>query len=512
MADVATTIFSGGIFTETNTFSPIPTGYESFSVIESSALNSDDVRDGSYPPFDVWKSKAEADGYQFKFGFFASANPAGPTTSEAFERLATDFINSIKDAGEIDIVILLLHGAMVSDAVDDCEGELLRRSRGVIGSKAVLAVELDLHCHLTQKMMRYADIIISFKEYPHVDITDRARELYQLALKTKNKQCSPVMVAIDCHMIGLYPTSTLVMRRFLNSMYKAEKLPDILSVSFIHGFPYGDVEEGGSKLLVISDADQNKALIIAEKLAEELYSIRDLMPFKSLPFEQAFCQALALIKPFKDIGSDAFQKPIVIADQADNPGAGAPSDSTFALRWLLDKKIKNAALAIFYDPQVVSFSVLAGVGAELVVRLGGKLGVSSGDPIDVSAKVRAINLNYFHRFPQDNGESLNFPIGDAVALEIDGVVVIVASQRCQCYSPCIFADFGVDIEKINLIIVKSSQHFYSAFNAVAEQIFYMDGPGATSPSVKKINYQKMSTENKYPWNKNPIISNGDINE
>ena len=138
------------------------------------------------------------------------------------------------------------------------------------------------------------------------------------------------------------------------------------------------------------------------------------------------------------------------------------------------------------------------------MRLGGKLGVTSGDPLDLEVMVTGIKKDYSHQFPQKEGKSILVPIGDVVALRCGSIDIIVSSERCQCFSPCIFEDLGIDVTKKQLLVVKSTQHFYGAFAPIAQEVIYMAAPGAVPPIVEKIPYQKMSTKDKYPWVENPF--------
>src|SRR5689334_4537012 len=74
--------------------------------------------------------------------------------------------------------------------------------------------------------------------------------------------------------------------------------------------------------------------------------------------------------------------PIVLADRSDNPGSGASGDSTFILRRLLERGISDVALGPLWDPIAVRIAFDAGVGARLPMRIGGKTGPMSGDPLD----------------------------------------------------------------------------------------------------------------------------------
>jgi len=490
-------IFSGCLVTETNTFSPIPTGLEDFIQIRT-----DDITTGTHnlndiPPFDVWQSKARARGDDFIFSSFAYAQPAGLTTRLAYEHLRDELLNHLRDSGPVDIVLLFLHGAMMAQGYDDCEGDMLVRARKIVGPDVTIAVELDLHCHLTQQMIRSATLMNTFKEYPHVDVSARGKELFDMAIDAHMGNTKPTMALFDCKMVGMYPTTAPDMRGFVDTMMETETKKGVLSVSFGHGFPFGDIPDEGGKMLVVTDNDKPLAESIAKELGLQVFGLRHRIGFDSLPMEEALSKAVTL--------AETNTRPVVIADQSDNPGGGAPGDSTFALRWLLENKIQDAAIAIIYDPQTVKFAKTAGVGAELSVRLGGKTGPTSGDPLDLDVTVKAVALAYKHRFPQEQGKPALFPLGDTVAIHCSGIDIIVSSIRGQCFSPCIFDDLGIPVKEKKLLIIKSAQHFYGAFAPIASEVIYMAAPGAVPPIMQQVPYKRMTTADKYPWVDNPFL-------
>ena len=492
-------LFAAGLFTETNTFSPILAGIDDVHVTDA-----DDLKNGVPPsdmhPFSVWHKKSIARGDQFHFGLFAWAQPAGLTTATTYETVRDEILSALAASGPIDLVLLFLHGAMVAQGYEDCEGDLLTRIRQQLGPDVTIAVELDLHCHLTQNIIDKADIVITFKEYPHVDVNARAEELFDLAVAASAGHIQPTMALYDCKMVGMYPTSTPAMRGFIDSMVAVEQMEEVLSVSFIHGFPYGDVPDAGGKLLVVTHNNQPLAEQLAQTLGQQVFSLREQITFQSLPTEEAFAKALSIAAQ----SDNRLNKPLVVADQSDNAGAGAPADATFALQWLLAHQVQDAAIATFYDPQVVKLALAAGEGELFQVRLGGKLGVTSGDPLDLSVKVHKIQRDYLHQFPQENGDPGLMPLGDTVSLHCQGIDIIVSSDLCQCYSPCIFDALGIPASKKQLLVVKSTQHFYGAFAPIAREVIYMAAPGAVPPNVQQIPYQRMTTEDKYPWVADPF--------
>jgi microcystin degradation protein MlrC len=490
-------IFAAGIATETNTFSPIPTTREDFRVQRG---RGSDPLAGRIPfpslnLFNHWGELARERGHEFVFGFMAEARPAGITVRRAYESLRDELLNDVKAAMPVDIVLLNLHGAMVADGCEGCEEDIIRRVRAIVGADAVIGVELDLHCHLSRSMIEQADLVITYKEYPHVDVIERGRELFALAVSARSRAIRPAMALFDCHMVGLYATSGPPMRGFVDAMLAAEREKRVLSVSFGHGFQFADLPHIGAKVLVVTDNDPALAEEVAREFGLRVYALRHEIGLEKLAMtlEAALTRALG-----------STRTPVVVADQSDNAGGGAPGDSTFALRWLLDHEARDVAMAIFYDPEVVKAAKKVGVGTNIAIRLGGKLGPTSGEPIDLRATVSAIHPQYMHSFPQQSGEPLLFPVGDVVALHCNGIDVVVSSERCQCFSPSIFMDLGIDPKSKKILIPKSIQHFYGAFAPLAGEVIYMAAPGAVAPDPRTISYRRFDTCSAFPWLDDPL--------
>lgn len=451
-----------------------------------------------YPTLDLsvdWGERARQRGDEFIFSLNAWAQPGGPTVRSAYEGFRDEIIRDLESALPIDAVLLNLHGAMIADGYEDCEQDLICRIREVVGRKVVIGVLLDLHTNLSSEKISAADIVITYKEYPHVDVSDRANEVFDLAIATALGNVRPTMSLSDCRMIGMYPTSEQPLRGFVDSLSIAERRAGVLSVSFAHGFQFADVAHVGAKILVVTDSDPDLARQVARDLGMKAHAIRADIGFDSLslPIEVALPKALA-----------STNTPVVVADQSDNPGAGAPGDSTFALRWLLEHAVADAAIAILHDPEVVKIARKTGVGSRLQVRLGGKTGPSSGDPLDIDVTVRSIREEYLHVFPQRSGPHAQYAVGDVVALSHRGIDIVVGSKRCQCFDPGIFTDLGIDATRKRLLLVKSTQHFHGAFAPMAGEIIYMSAPGAVPPDPRQIRYRQLDTSRLYPWLKEPI--------
>lgn len=453
---------------------------------------------GDDPGFDLlaeWRRLAEARGDELVLSLNAWAVPAGITTRSAFESLRDELLSDLRNALPVDVVLLNLHGAMLAHGYDDCEQDIIRRVRDIVGTDAVIGVELDLHCHLSAEKIALADIVVTFKEYPHTDMHVRGKEVFDLAIAAKCGSIRPVKALFDCRMIGLYPTSSQPLRAFVDAMTLAEQRRGVLSISFGHGFQFADVPHLGAKVLVQTDNDQRLAEEVAREFGMRVYAMRQQIGFQSLslPMEVALRRALC-----------SERAPIVVADQSDNAGAGAPGDSTFALRWLLECHATNVAVAMIYDPEVVRLAQKAGVGARIPVRLGGKMGASSGDPLDLEVTVLSLEQNYMHSYSQQSGPPLYMPLGDIAALHCCGVDIVVSSKRSQCFCPSVFSDLGIDPRQRRVLVVKSTQHFYSAFAELAGEIIYMTAPGAVPPDPRLNRYRRVDVSRLYPWNHDPL--------
>src|SRR5690606_31853754 len=175
----------------------------------------------------------------------------------------------------VDGVVLGLHGAMVAQGYEDCEGDLLSRVRTIVGPDVLVCAELDPHSHLTAKRAEAADFFVHFKEFPHTDFVDRARDLWAIAVRALKGEVRPVMSIFDCRMIDVFPTSKQPMRGFVDRLSTLEAShAGLLSLSVVHGFMAGDVPEMGTKIVAVTDNDPAMGAALAEELGRELYAMR----------------------------------------------------------------------------------------------------------------------------------------------------------------------------------------------------------------------------------------------
>ncbi len=479
-------LFMASLATETNSFSPIPTGWSGFKEhLYTKEASRGDA--GLYAAAaTLWRKRAEALGWQVAEGLSTYAQPAGPTVRSVYETMRDDILDDLRAAMPVDVVLMSMHGAMIAQGYDDCEGDMMLRVRDIVGPDAVIGLELDPHCHLTELMLDNATAIICYKEYPHIDVVERAEELFTLCADAATGKTRPVMRDYDCRMMAMYHTPFEPVRSYVDRMSAMEGQDGILSVSLVHGFPWGDNPRCGTRTLVITDGDESLAGKRAKALGQELWEMRDeLRRFPSMA--DGIDKAVALNAA-----------PVVLADFADNAGGGAPSDSTFVLVEAIKRGLKDIAFATFWDPVLVGMCMDAGEGAEMDVRIGGKIGPMSGDPVDLKVVVRGIKRDSVQHLG-----SAEMNMGDCVWLESDGIHIVVNTRRTQTFHPEAFTNLGIDLAAMKYIVVKSSQHFYDGFAPIAAEVIHLGTPGAITPDFTIVPFTKRDG-NYWPKVENPF--------
>ena len=483
-ADRPLRVFLAALAHETNSFSPLPTTLRSFAdgLLHRQGDASTFAKARQYPGYGDVLEIARERGDDVVAGLCAWAEPAGPLSRAGYESLRDDLLEELATTGAVDAVFLVLHGAMIADGYPDCEGDLLAAVRRQVGPQIPIGALLDLHGNVTPEMIDTGTVLVACKEYPHIDYLDRARELYSVLADAARGGAMPRTTMRRIPMLGLFGTTEEPMSGFVRRLRSSEKTPGILSVSAMHGFPWSDTVHTGASILVVRSGDDPaadvRAATLIDELSREFFELRLQVPNKRMPLTEALDAALASM--FSASG------PVVLADGADNPGGGAACDSTFVLKALIDRGIEGVALGMIWDPQAALIASDAGVGARLALRIGGKVGPMSGQPVDVAVEVLAVRRDAHQRGLDGK---VSDPLGLAVAVRAGGIDIVINSTRQQVFSPDCFTQLGIDPSTKGLVVVKSTQHFRAAFDPIAARVIYCDAPGTLNGELTRLPYQ-----------------------
>ncbi len=412
---------------------------------------------------------------------WAGAIPSSYVTRDAFERIAGAICDDVRASGSLDGIYLDLHGAAVAEHAFDSEGELLARLRAIVGPELPIVASLDLHANVTEAMLQRADALVSYRTYPHVDMArtgERAGELLARRFAAGRKEPMharrlPFLIPLNAQSTWMEPARTL---------YDELEVLDRehgTCLSFCMGFPASDFDECAP--MVWGHGPR------AEAAVERLYA-RSAEPrqwqLECMPARDAVTQAMAL--------AAKVDKPVVIADTQDNPGAGGDSNTTGMLHALLaqgagQRYPGQVALGLMFDPAAAHASHAAGLGAQIDIALGTAVPTFSGEKSDapVHGRCKVIALadgRCTLKGPMMTGLTVN--LGPSACLELDGVRIAVVSGKKQLLDRELLRMVGIHHERQRIVVVKSSNHFRAEFQPNASHVLVAKaaGPMAADPA------------------------------
>ncbi|WP_108660216.1 M81 family metallopeptidase [Acuticoccus kandeliae] len=487
-------LFIATLGTETSTFASFPTGIEDF---KAQLWNEGDI--GAEPtspwsaPAQRWLAAGRAEGWEVVESLHAFASPAGVTVKSAYEEMRERILGDLAAAGPVDAVLMFLHGAMIAEGYDDCEGNLVSRMRAQVGDATRIGIELDLHAHIDGTLVGAADIIVIYKTYPHIDHSERADDLFALMKRTLAGEIDPKMALFDCKTMGLFPTTMEgPMPAFAQSLTDGEGQGKILSLSLNHGFPWADVPLAGAKMLAVADGDMGAAEAAAKDYGERFYRIRAeaMLPFT--PFDEAIEEA--------KIKGD---KPLLIADTSDQTGSGAPGDTTHVLRAFVEAGIRNAAIAPLWDPSAVGICFKVDVGARLKLRIGGKFEPHSGPPFDADAEVLFLKRDAY----QDHLPGERIAIGDVAVVRVEGIEILMTTHRTNLYTLSLLTLHGISFEDKQVVSIKNLYKHKDLFVENTRRQLFVATPGTSNPDWTALPFERLPRP-MWPLDPDPLGLDG----
>ena len=486
-----------GFHHETNTFQSVKTDYDSFADYEF--LRGSQIADRHAT------SKFTLAGYfqsaqKFEFDLvpllWAFTGPTGTITKDAFDRIATEMIDMLKENGPWDGVLLAQHGAAVSDEYPDMDGEISRRVREVVGLETPVVMTLDLHSNITQDQVDNTDAIVAFRTNPHLDPVERAVEASDILVKTIRGEVRPVQHLVQMPMIiniVKQPTSFGPMKEIMDEVDEVLEKPGVLSASCGQGFPYADVDQMGVSFLVVTDDDAELAEKQANWLARRAWDRRAELQNDSPSIEEAISSAM---------NAPSDDRPTAIMDVGDNVGGGGTADSTHLLAEAIRQGLKGeqSLLLSLFDPSAVQACVSAGVGSTVTLKVGAGTDHLHGEPVEVTGYVRVITDGKFEEPKPIHGGFRFFDYGPSVALDTeDGHTIALHTVRgIGNMSREQYYFMGIFPEKYRVIICKGTVSPRAAYEPIAREIIMADSQGVTSANMSSFSYEHRR-EPLYPF-------------
>lgn len=474
-------ILSAEISHETNTFNIRPTGLQNFR--DCYLLDGPQAiaaRGDSNTELAGLLDTGSDHGWDITHVKSAAAGPGGPVTSEAFDAVTASLIAAAY--AQWDGIFLILHGAMVTDFCEDGEGEILRRLRAITGPTLPIAVTLDPHANVTKAMCSLAQILVSFTTYPHIDMRATGRRAANLLHRTMLGEITPTTLRAHRPMLeeangGRTDIGPMIDRHALARAYEARA--GIFAISVNGAFPEADITEVGPTVLITCQGDPEQHQAIAERLADDIWDHRH----EALNTYMTCAEAAKIAADWHpDAG------PLIIADYADNPGAGAYGDATALLAALLEAGVTNACFGPLIDAEAAAGLQHISVGSTISLSIGGKTAPAfGGGPLSVCGTVKWVGEGRFTgEGPILGGLERNF--GPTAVLTVAGLDVLIVSIAHQMLDLSQFATFGIDSTRKSVVALKSMQHFRAAFGPSAGRIIVCDTGAICTPNYASLNY------------------------
>ena len=472
-----------GIQHESNTFIREPTTFADFEAGRTWAGEAirENLKDTNHETAGFFEGLAAA-GIEAVPIYFALTMPSGAITAETAETLVQNLLDGLSEAGPLDGILAAPHGAGagVGDDLRDFDGWWLTRVRQVIGDDLPMITTIDPHANLSERMVAASDVVIAYATNPHIDQKARGLEAAELMRRTLAGEIQPVTaaayppVAIN---IERQRTSAPPCRPMYETLERMRDQPGVLSNSVVLGFPYADVEEMGSALIVVTDNDPAQAQALADELADYLISHRQEFAGEFIDIPTAIDQAVA------------GEGPVCLMDMGDNVGGGSTADGTY-IAHELHRRADTTAYVCMYDPESAAMARGAGVGARITLQMGGKMDASLGTPLEAEVTVRSLHDGDFHDSEVRHGGQTVYHMGDSAIVETGtGITICLTSLRIVPFSIKQITSCGLETQDFQILVAKGVQAPVAAYEPVCTSLIRVNTAGPTSADMDSFDYQ-----------------------
>jgi len=466
---------------ETNTFSPIVTDLTRF---EAWGLHFGDAARRAYAgtamPMGAYMELAEAAGADIVTPVAAEAMPSGPVAVDAYERLAEAICDAVLDG--CDVALLDLHGAMVAEHTMDGEGSLLERMRA-IDPDLPIAVTLDLHCNLTEKMVTNCTALIGYKTYPHTDMYAVGKQIGQVVFDSIAGRVTPTMAWGNVPLLSqtlCQGTDDEPMKGLIAACRDSEAQAGVLAATVFGGFALADMPESGNSAIIVTDGDADLARDCRDRLLAQAWDQRAAFVYRHRPLTDSVAAAKAIT-----------DGPVVLLDHADNCGSGGTQDVMAVIAEVIAQGLDDVAVGAVWDPAAVREMQAAGIGAVVTLKLGGKTDMPSidtaGQPLEVTGKVKTLtDGEWIVRGPMYTG--VRVMMGPTAVLDTGKVEIVVVSNHHEPWDTGIFTSVGIQPEHKRYLLLKSRIHYRAGFAPIARHTLTLDGVGVTTSNNQLLDY------------------------
>ena len=423
----------------------------------------------------------------------AMAEPNGPVEQAFFDKLMVEWEARLRAAWPLDGVYCVMHGAGLTTGDDDPEGTVQAMVRRVVGPEVPVVASYDLHANLSEADIATLDALVGYRTNPHLDMRERGAESARIL---RRLMAGARMSIARVRLPIVPPTVTMLTAPEARSrpygelidlgqalMGEAPWAGRVVNVSVIGGFVYGDTPHNGLSV-VVTATDPETAHGLALEIARAGWRRREQFN----PVLTSLEAAVRLAKGTEDPSRPA----LIFADVADNPGGGGRGNTMFILSAFHAGGVRDAVIGLIHDPLLAAEAHRRGEGARFTAHFNRDPSSDFTLPFRAPALVARL-----HPGPVRGRRGIyaanSMDMGNSAALVLDGITVLVVSERFQCADPAFLEAFGIDIARQRVVVVKSRGHFRGGFDEFFrhDQVVEVDAPGLTSPMLHHFHWKRL---------------------
>lgn len=408
---------------------------------------------------------------------YAEALPSGVVSGSVLSTFISRMGVAIDAAGPLDGFLVAPHGAAVSEFFLDMDGHWLTALRNKIGPHVPVVGTLDPHANLSERMVAATDALIAYKTNPHTDQRDVGREAALLIARMLRNEVKPVAHFVELPLaISIEQQHTAVEPCKSLFVYAAEleSLVGVLSVSVCIGFPYSDVPEMGTSVLVIEERGTGAGPLVAERLRKFILS--DKSRFNGLKKD-----VVTVISEM-----DVWETPILFLDMGDNIGGGAPGNLVGLLE-AFEQHGKGPFFISIFDPEAVARACAYAPRDRFTLELGLRYKQPGGYRCNV--ELQWIKNGSFHEQHARHGGYTKFEMGlTALVITDHGNTIMLTSQRVPPFSLQQLLAFDMVPQAFRMIVAKGVNAPLAAYGPVCKTICQVDTEGPTQADMTRFTY------------------------
>lgn len=409
---------------------------------------------------------------------YAEATPGGTIASETYSDLLQDMMQEVDKLPLVDAFLVVPHGAGVSESILDMDGHWLQQLRDKVGPDIPIVGTLDLHANVSQLMVSSTNALVSYRQNPHIDQRQRGKEAANLLVRSLNKEAHlsqvlvqvPVAISIEQQFTDHEPCKSLY-------AYAKELLQqkDILSISIQLGFPYADVQEMGTSVIVVSDNNSASAMEVGKRLEDYIVQHKESFVGK----KTSVVESINLL--------NSHEKPVLLLDMGDNIGGGSPGNNICLLEEL-EKQKKNRYFVCIYDPNAVMLATQYRKGDVFDLSINGT-GPKGKETYTIQVELLQLTDGNFKEENPRHGGQTNYKMGKtAIVSTKEDSVIMLTSLRVPPFSLQQLLAFDINPDRFDAIVAKGVNAPIAAYSPVCPSMIQVNTPGVTQADMTMFSY------------------------